>query len=235
MCASIKERLRELQGNRSAEEFGNAIGVSRQTMNYWINGQRTPSADNIKTICEKGSMDGEKISADWLLGYDVPKNPDPDIQMIYKYTGLSEKSIDMLHLLSNGKRLDGGSIPPNESAILALNLLLEIDRDLDEDYTKEIYEKELCNNGLPFISVFSHIFALIFPQKQAPNDPEYAEYEADKNFMTTIRAIRKLYNQEYGENGEAYRRQKTEEFVQNLFNDEARTKRFMELLPQEVL
>lgn len=92
MSASITERLRELQGSRSAEEFGNAVGVSRQTINYWLNGTRTPSAENIKTICEK-----EKCNANWLLGFDdAPQTLNTDIQMIAKYTGLSEESIEAL-------------------------------------------------------------------------------------------------------------------------------------------
>ena len=49
----------------STEEFAKKIGCSRQSVNYWINGERSPSAENIIAISK--AFD---VSADYLLGIE---------------------------------------------------------------------------------------------------------------------------------------------------------------------
>ena len=41
----IGERLRKLRGNKSAEEIGCAIGVTRQAISHYETGARVPSDD----------------------------------------------------------------------------------------------------------------------------------------------------------------------------------------------
>ncbi len=57
------ERFRELQGERSNTEFADFLGISRQTVGFYCNGDRIPDAYMLRCIAEKCN-----VSADWLLG-----------------------------------------------------------------------------------------------------------------------------------------------------------------------
>ena len=59
----IAERLRELKGAMSGNEFADSIGIPPQTVGFWLRGARSPSAENVARIARKWH-----ISADWLLG-----------------------------------------------------------------------------------------------------------------------------------------------------------------------
>lgn len=57
------KRFRELQGERSNTEFAEFLGLSRQTVGFYCNGDRIPDALGLKEIAEKCG-----VSSDWLLG-----------------------------------------------------------------------------------------------------------------------------------------------------------------------
>lgn len=59
----FSERLRELQGDRSNVEFAAFLGMSRQTIGFYLNGDRIPDILALRQIAEHCS-----VSADWLLG-----------------------------------------------------------------------------------------------------------------------------------------------------------------------
>ena len=59
------ERFRELQGEQSNTEFAEFLGISRQTVGFYWNGDRVPDAITIIKIAKKC-----EVSADWLLGLD---------------------------------------------------------------------------------------------------------------------------------------------------------------------
>lgn len=86
------ERFRELRGERDNTEFGKFLGISRQTVGFYCNGDRIPDALGLKQIAEKCG-----VSADWLLGLTDVKSPDINIRDISGYTGLSESAIHLLH------------------------------------------------------------------------------------------------------------------------------------------
>lgn len=56
-------RFRELQGERSNTEFAEFLGMTRQTVGFYLNGERVPDALGVKNIAQKCG-----VSADWLLG-----------------------------------------------------------------------------------------------------------------------------------------------------------------------
>lgn len=85
-------RFRELRGTRDNTEFGKFLGISRQTVGFYYNGDRIPDAQGIKQIAEKCG-----VSADWLLGLTDIKSPNISIRDISDYTGLSESTIHLLH------------------------------------------------------------------------------------------------------------------------------------------
>lgn len=59
----FSERLRELQGDRSSVEFAAFLGMSRQTIGFYLNGDRIPDILALRQIAERCN-----VSADWLLG-----------------------------------------------------------------------------------------------------------------------------------------------------------------------
>ena len=59
----FSERLRELQGDRSSVEFAAFLGMSRQTIGFYLNGDRIPDILALRQIAERCS-----VPADWLLG-----------------------------------------------------------------------------------------------------------------------------------------------------------------------
>jgi len=58
------ERFRKIRklGGMSQEEFGAALGVSRQTINAYENDRQRPTMDMLERVCK-----GQDISPHWLL------------------------------------------------------------------------------------------------------------------------------------------------------------------------
>ena len=59
----FRERFNTLLQGRSVTEFADFLGMSRQTIGFYLNGDRIPDALVLKDIAEKC-----EVSADWLLG-----------------------------------------------------------------------------------------------------------------------------------------------------------------------
>lgn len=90
------ERFRELQGDMSNTEFAAHLGMSRQTVGFYLNGDRVPDALALRQIADKCH-----VSTDWLLGLSVIREKDAEIQAINAYTGLSNDAIYKLHRTKN--------------------------------------------------------------------------------------------------------------------------------------
>ena len=66
MMEIVCERINELMKRyKTASDFARALNMSRQTVGFWLTGNRVPDAESIRTICLK--MD---VTSDWLLGLD---------------------------------------------------------------------------------------------------------------------------------------------------------------------
>lgn len=59
----FKYRFKELQGTMSNTEFAEFLGMSRQTVGFYLNGDRIPDALALKQIAERC-----QVSADFLIG-----------------------------------------------------------------------------------------------------------------------------------------------------------------------
>lgn len=59
----LVKRFRELQGGRDNAEFARVLGMSRQTVGFYLNGDRIPNALRLKQIAQRC-----QVSTDWLLG-----------------------------------------------------------------------------------------------------------------------------------------------------------------------
>ena len=67
-------------------------GISRPTVSFWYNGERTPDAASLIVL-----SNNLNVSVDYLLGLTNVRNRDTDIQSVGEYTGLSEDSIAFLN------------------------------------------------------------------------------------------------------------------------------------------
>lgn len=65
MKKSFCEKLRELRGNNSQQEFAKRIGVPQTSYSAWERGVKEPSFSAIKKLCEVCA-----IPPEWLLGID---------------------------------------------------------------------------------------------------------------------------------------------------------------------
>jgi len=87
-----KVELNWKPGNSTS--FAEYIGRSKQMVNYWYNGERTPGFDVIILISQKC-----RVSTDWILG-EVPfdnTSKDMAVKEIAEYTGLSSAAIEKMH------------------------------------------------------------------------------------------------------------------------------------------
>ncbi len=87
------ERFRELQGEQSNTEFSEFLGISRQSVGFYLNGDRVPDAITLIKIAEKCD-----VSSDWLLGLSDIKAREGEIKQVCNYTGLSALSVNNLHI-----------------------------------------------------------------------------------------------------------------------------------------
>ena len=78
--------------NIKQKDLASALGVTDNTISYFVSGKRTPNTEQIIKIAK--FLD---VSSDYLLGLSGAKSADEKIQYIHKYTGLDEFSIMCLH------------------------------------------------------------------------------------------------------------------------------------------
>lgn len=84
------EELRK-ERNMSNTEFAKFLDMSRQTVGFYLNGDRTPDAVTLIKIAEKCN-----VPTDWLLGLSDNRTTDIELRKVCDYTGLNERSIRTL-------------------------------------------------------------------------------------------------------------------------------------------
>jgi len=86
------ERFRDLvDKNGGISRVADITGISRPTITFWYNGQRTPDAENLIILSERFDK-----SVDFLLGVSNVDTLDIDRKKVCKYTGLSAKAVSKL-------------------------------------------------------------------------------------------------------------------------------------------
>lgn len=82
--------LNELLAERGIlqKELAEHIGVTANTVSYYLSGDRCPDIDKIIEIAKYLN-----VSTDYLLGITDIKSPDTELTAVCNYTGLSESSI----------------------------------------------------------------------------------------------------------------------------------------------
>ena len=160
----IAVRIRELMksSGTTQQELAEKTGCSRQAIAQYADGSNAPNIDKLVSIAKYFD-----VSLDYLVGLSNALTADKDIQYICDYTGLSEKSIDVLHkiaLQANGNLISDKRKEKADKLKLyidnPLDFLskedLENDRLLFEQYKKDInrdsnipvnnFRKSILNN-----------------------------------------------------------------------------------------
>lgn len=88
----FRDRLAELQGDRTIEVFAETLGISRATLGFYLAGSRIPDALGVKNIADRCG-----VSSDYLLGLSDTKSQNGNIRQASEYTGLDESVVIKLH------------------------------------------------------------------------------------------------------------------------------------------
>lgn len=111
MGNSTKEIIKKLrnENNLTQDDLANALNCKRQKIADWERGKSLPAVNDVILLSKFFN-----VSTDYLLGLTDVTTTDRDLKFICDYTGLSEKSVDVLHFF-NG----------SECIYPTINLLLE--------------------------------------------------------------------------------------------------------------
>lgn len=82
----FRERLNILLGDMKTTDFADKLGLTRQTMGFYLNGERIPDSLTLARICHVCN-----VTADWLLGLTNDPKPDP---CATDELGLSNRAIE---------------------------------------------------------------------------------------------------------------------------------------------
>lgn len=120
-------RFRALRGDRDNTEFAKFLGISRQTVGFYYNGDRIPDAMMLKQIAEKCG-----VSTDYLLGLTDTQSTNADARAAVEYTKLPERAVNLIHSDSifgrTFRELIGLLTELDNSAFLAAELLAFVDK-----------------------------------------------------------------------------------------------------------
>ena len=198
----IRDNLLAYQGEEglSVQELADKIGISRNTLGFWLRADRAPSAENLADIRKATGK-----SIDFLLGLAPSPATDPKIRDICEYTGLSEQSVKALHELKYGKSIVETDniirVEPNQKALDGINALLEF-APFSNDPEKENSEADWYFEIPKVWSLFEGIYYQLFPQEcPYSSDVEYNQYLIEKQMQGIIAEIRNIKNPEYGSDG----------------------------------
>jgi len=116
----FKTRLNDLLKEQkiTQKELSEFIGVSKQSISFYVNGKRIPDIEILNRICEYFN-----VSADYLLGRTNVRSSNVEDQGIHERLGLSDRAIDMLEKYN--KKFGGMRLIP------VVNILIEQERPVE--------------------------------------------------------------------------------------------------------
>lgn len=123
----LRERLNLLMRDMdlTTTDFANKVGITRQTMGFYLNGDRIPDSRTIAQICKNC-----EVSANWLLGLTDTRSPDTGLEAIVQYTGLSETNVNCLHQVQTSQK-KGLFINPEMAKLQLVNDFISFSQDFD--------------------------------------------------------------------------------------------------------
>ena len=127
----LKDRLNTLLEGRTTTEFAKAMGVSRATAGFYLNGNRVPDAKALREIA--GNLG---VSADYLIGLTSTRSTDARIQSVQSSTLLTESACERLCY-------------EEDACIIAfLDELLEMPHDILLEISKKYYAHVFAVNAI---------------------------------------------------------------------------------------
>lgn len=172
----FKERLNALLAGRSITFFANRLGISRQTMGFYLSGERIPDIKTLRQICESCG-----VSSDWLIGLSDVRSTDASVKRLCEYTGLSEETVNSFRetmLVEGNQKLQGinqffgwssGVVREfNQNIYEAINAPDERDADdLIEDFLEALDEKRQ-ETGIGLLDYLRDLGAeIVYPNERA--------------------------------------------------------------------
>lgn len=152
-------RLRELMNREpktSQPQLADALGVQRQTVSNYANGQSAPDWKMLSKIA-----DYFHVSADWLLGRTETENPCAEVQAVCQMTGLSENTLNLLRIVPEASRVLNTLAKPDNHALDSclfrfVHALLRVEKEsakaalfvLSEDQNKSFVDASLKKDAL---------------------------------------------------------------------------------------
>ena len=103
----FRDRLNILLGDMSTTDFADKVDVSRQTMGFYLNGDRIPDSLTLARICKACG-----VSSDWLLGLTNDPKPRP---CAADELGLTNKAIETVRNYSPDAKDGLSSLLENDS------------------------------------------------------------------------------------------------------------------------
>lgn len=76
------------------DDVAKAIGVSRQALGKWANGETVPDILDLKKLAKYFN-----VSSDYLIGLSDNKTTKAELRMVCDYTGLSKENIEVIKFL----------------------------------------------------------------------------------------------------------------------------------------
>ncbi len=98
----FRERFDKLRADRSNTEFAAFLGISRQTVGFYLNDGRMPDAVTLAKIAVRCG-----VSTDYLLGLTDEATPNVDERAASEFSGLSVKALGELRELFTKPDKDG--------------------------------------------------------------------------------------------------------------------------------
>lgn len=137
-AASFAEKLKELRKEvgLNQTELAEELGASRASISAYENGDRVPDIEFLEATALYFD-----VSCDWLLGISDIETADLDVNMICKYTGLSEQAVYNLSKASMTR--DGDHI-----RLEGLSHLFSYSKHLISSFDQNLYEVFTAPNGL---------------------------------------------------------------------------------------
>ncbi len=135
--------------NIKQKDLASALGVTDNTISYFVSGKRIPNTEQIIKISEFLN-----VSSDYLLGLVKEPSLNPEIQMIGNYTGLSTKAIEKLHKMTEKvDTSEAASVCIKSNA--GLSYLTCFLNDIDSDNFNKIIEDTDFYNLIYMIKRYS--------------------------------------------------------------------------------
>lgn len=155
---TFADRLTKLRENtgKKRQEVADELEISRASLEYYEKGKRKP---DIEVLAKVAKYYG--VSTDYLLGLSNAQTVDKDIQFICDYTGLSEKSVDVLHFYKS-----------YEMIYPTINKLLESEigsvfKELGVNEVQELIESEKYES-VEYLQIVSALEQYLNLKKPAP-------------------------------------------------------------------